>query len=362
MVSINSRVVALLLATLISLVTTAFLSLVEGLPPNALWVAGSLSFVSSFLLVYVTFEFLIFREIEKVYAKLKEVAGESEDLPGMHHIYTSRNPVRRINKELMSYVSQRENEIDALKQHEAFRQEFIADISHELRTPVFAAQGYILTLLDGAMEDKNVRHRFLKKAAKSLNRLDTLVRDLLTLSRIEAGVIVMQPEIFDIQTLVLDNLDQLESKAKKRGIELRLQEIHPDGIYVYADPDRISQVFDNLISNAILYGKDDGWVEVRLFPQGKNVLVQVADNGRGIPGEHVNRVFERFYRVEKSRSKKQGGSGLGLAITKHIIESHHSSISVESKVDQGAVFSFFLHTEKPQVADAKKEEKERLAS
>lgn len=337
--------VALLLATLISTITITFLSLVEGTSATALSVAGGLSFISSLLLVYITFEFLIFKEIEKVYIKLKNVATAPNELPTMQNIYASRNPIKRINKELMTYVSQREDEIDELKQHEAFRREFIADISHELRTPVFAAQGYILTLLDGAMEDKQVRSRFLKKAAKSLNRLDTLVRDLLTLSRIESGVIVMQPEIFDLQNVVLETLDQLEAKSKKRNIDLRLKDPKEDGVYVHADPDRISQVFDNLVSNAILYGKDDGWVEVCLLEQEEQVLVQVADNGKGIPSEDINRVFERFYRVEKSRSKKQGGSGLGLAITKHIVESHDSSISIESEVDQGTVFSFYLKKE-----------------
>lgn len=308
----------------------------------ALPVAAGISFSAAFILIYITFEFLIFREIEKVYIELKKVAGEANKLPTIQNIYASRNPIKRINKELVDYVSQQEHEIDMLKQHESYRREFIADISHELRTPIFAAQGYILTLQDGAINDKNVRNRFLKKAAKSLNRLDTLVRDLLTLSRIESGVLVMQKEVLDLQILVLDVFDQLEVKAKKKGIALKLTHAYEEGVYISADPNRLLQVFDNLVGNAISYGKENGIVEVSLKPDGKFVTVVVIDDGPGIPEEHLSRVFERFYRVEKSRSKKQGGSGLGLAITKHIIEGHDSTIKASSQLGEGTRFTFTL--------------------
>jgi two-component system phosphate regulon sensor histidine kinase PhoR len=349
MLVITSRLVATVLAATISAITTIFLSLVPGVPSAALLVAGALAFASAFLLIYLSFEYLIFREIEQVYEEVKKIAGKTKGLPSLERLYlqrdASRNPIRRINQELTSFVSRREQEIDLLKQHEAYRKEFIADISHELRTPLFAAQGFILTLQDGAINDKAVRMKFLKKAAKSLNRLDTLVRDLITLSRIETGVIAMQFEIFDLQTLVLEVFDQLDSKARKRQMSLLLARGYEDGVYVRADPDRMLQVFDNLISNAISYGNEGGWVRITLVPApapGKRVQVTVEDNGPGIPEEHLGRVFERFYRIDKSRSKKQGGSGLGLAITKHIIESHQSDIEVQSAVGQGTRFSFEL--------------------
>jgi two-component system phosphate regulon sensor histidine kinase PhoR len=337
--TVSSKSVALLLASSISLITTTFLSLVPQVPLSAMIVVAGLSFASSFILIYITSEFLIFREIEKVYDNLRENAGTEDE---EHELPVSRNPIQKINEEIVNYVSQKEVEIDALKQLEQYRREFIADVSHELRTPIFAAQGYILTLQDGAINDKRVRGRFLKKAAKSLNRLDALVRDLLTLSKMEAGVITMHYTVFDLQSVVLDIFEQLESKAKKRAILLQYPQPHEDGIYVRADAERIGQVLDNLLNNAIAYGREGGWVSVTLHALDHQVKVQVADNGPGIPEEHLNRIFERFYRVEKSRNKKQGGSGLGLAIAKHIVENHDSNLEVESLVNEGTTFSFML--------------------
>ncbi len=227
---------------------------------------------------------------------------------------------------------------------EIYRREFIADISHELKTPIFAAQGYILTLQDGAVNDKKVRDKFLKKAGKSLGRLDTLVKDLLTLSRIESGAIVMHLQICDIQALALEVFEHMEGKANKKSISLNLANPNEEGVYVRADPDRMMQVFVNLVNNSIIYGKEKGYVEVRLTEEDKTVLIEVTDNGQGIPKEHLPRLFERFYRVDKSRTKitSSGGSGLGLAITKHILESHKSKIQVNSELNKGTTFQFRL--------------------
>jgi two-component system phosphate regulon sensor histidine kinase PhoR len=340
--AVTSRAVAMLLAASIATITTTFLSLIEGTPLAALMVAASLSFASSFILVYITFEFLIFREIEKVYSKIKEVSATPGQLPALQHITASRNPIKTVNQEIVTYVTKKEDEIDDLKQLEMYRREFIADISHELRTPIFAAQGYILTLQDGAINDKKVRMRFLKKAAKSLNRLDALVRDLLTLSKMESGVTAMHYQIFDLQAHIIDAFEQFEAKSKKKNIMLNLPQPHEEGVYVRADPDRIMQVLDNLINNAIIYGHEGGWVEVTFQVEAQYILTTIRDNGPGIPPEHVARIFERFYRVDKSRNKKQGGSGLGLAIVKHIIEGHGTTIQIDSKVNEGTAFSFRL--------------------
>lgn len=285
---------------------------------------------------------MIFRQIEKIHEELNRISDGNSPLSANYQ-YLS-NPLKQINKEIVNYVSQKESEIDQLKKHEEYRREFIADISHELKTPIFAAQGYILTLQDGAVNDKKVRGKFLKRAAKSLNRLDALVQDLLTLSRIESGVIVMNLQICDIQALALEVFEHLEGKAQKKEIELRLSKASEDGVYVKADPDRMMQVLINLVNNAISYGSSGGWVEIDLKETEELVNVEVRDNGKGIPKEHLPRVFERFYRVDKSRTKTQssGGSGLGLAITKHIIEGHKSKITVSSKLDEGTVFRFSL--------------------
>jgi len=339
---INAKAVSFLLALCVSAITLMFLSLLDKVSGAILFVAGGISFSSTFILSYIVFEFLIFREIQKIYSSLDKVTrkelrdftkGDKED---------SQNPLRRINQQILAYVSKKEKEIDELKKIEAYRKEFIADVSHELKTPIFAAQGYVLTLLDGAMNDEKVRHRFLKKAAKSLNGLDALVQDLLTLSQIESGVISMHYEVFDMQALVIDVFEQLERKADKKAMKLKLEKKYDEGMYVNADYTRITQVLLNLISNAIKYGNHNGWVEVSLSDVKKKVKIEIRDNGPGIAKEHINRVFERFYRVEKSRSKKQGGTGLGLAIVKHIIEGHDSRITIDSEINEGTTFTFYL--------------------
>ncbi|MGF1533179.1 MAG: sensor histidine kinase [Bernardetiaceae bacterium] len=339
---INSRGVALLLASAVSLITLAFLSLVEDTPQNALLVGGLLSFAASFLLVFVTFEFLVFREISEVYERLEQIRGEGR--PYAERPPTSMpsgNPIHRINQEIEAYAIQKQQEIEILKKNEVFRREFIADISHELKTPLFSAQGFVLTLLDGAMEDKKVRRRFLKKAAKSLEALNLLVEDLLTLSKIESGQIKMHYSVFDMEELVNEVFEQLESKAEKRFVNLHIYK-SAEAVYVRADEQRIAQVINNLVINAIKYGKDNGHVWVRMETDDQRVIITVDDDGPGIPEEHLSRIFERFYRVDKSRSKKQGGSGLGLSIAKHIIHRHNSSISVSSELGIGTSFRFHL--------------------
>ncbi|MGB5931227.1 MAG: ATP-binding protein, partial [Cyclobacteriaceae bacterium] len=198
------------------------------------------------------------------------------------------------------------------------------------------------TLLDGAVKDKAVRMKFLKKAAKSLDGLDALVQDLLTISQMESGQIKMHPRNFDLVEMVKDVFDQLEGKAEKREIILRLAADVPDQAYVKGDPQRISQVLTNLISNGIKYSGEETIVTVDITVGKKDVSVYVKDNGQGIPPEHIRRIFERFYRVEKSRSRDKGGTGLGLAIVKHIVEAHGSNVSVTSAIGKGCTFSFKL--------------------
>lgn len=219
---------------------------------------------------------------------------------------------------------------------ETFRREFLADVSHDLKTPIFAAQGFIHTLLDGAIEDPEVSHKFLKKAAKSLDGLEVLVKDILILTQVESGDIRMHFEPIDLKEVVEEVFEQLESKAKKRDIRLYIKTKDP--LLVNADRLRISQVLTNLVSNGITYGKPGGKVTVTI----KGTEVKVADNGIGISEEHLPRVFERFYRVDKSRSRAVGGTGLGLAIVKHILNAHDASIDVISKLGEGTTFTFTL--------------------
>jgi len=342
----SSRVLAFLLALCISIITSLFLSLVKSVDITALVVAAIISFSVSYILAYFILEFLIFREINKIYKlmdklKKKELNRLEKQKPGV------LNPLEKINEEIFSFAELKQKEIDELKKLEAFRREFIADISHELKTPIFAAQGFVHTLLDGAMDDKAVRGKFLKKAAKSLDGLDALVQDLVTLSHIETGQIKMHFETFDLYELTEEVFEQLEDKAEKRNIKLQI-EGDKHKVLVYADWQRISQVMTNLISNAIKHSFEGGTVSVIFESTKKNVHIHVKDHGEGISSEHLTRIFERFYRVDKSRSREKGGTGLGLAIVKHILENHGTKAEVDSFPGKGSDFSFKLHKSKPE--------------
>ncbi|WP_250630000.1 sensor histidine kinase [Rhodoflexus caldus] len=341
---INSRAVALLLAVSVAAITTAFLSLVEGVSTSALVIVFCLSFAACFILTFITLEFLIFREVKNLYQAIDKI--NRQDFKAATEILDdyepSANPLKRANQQILAYASQKQSEIEELKKMEAFRREFIADVSHELKTPLFAAQGFVLTLLDGAIDDENVRYKFLKKAARSLDGLSMLVQDLLTLTQIESGQITMQFEDFDIRQLTEHVFEQLEEKAAKRAIELQIENPVGEAFWVHADYNRIGQVMTNLINNAIKYGNEGGHVRVSFMADASLVQVTVADDGPGIPREHQRRIFERFYRIEKSRSRKQGGSGLGLAIVKHILEKHGTDINLHSEVGVGTTFTFRL--------------------
>jgi two-component system phosphate regulon sensor histidine kinase PhoR len=339
---VNARGVAFLLGISIAIVTTAFLSLVEGVSTGALLVTLILAFSSSYILINITMEFMIFREINKIYNVLDKLKRKDLSFVGERERKRALNPLKQINEEIFEYAANKQKEINDLRKMEEFRREFVANVSHELKTPIFAAQGFVHTLLDGAIENKKVRLKFLKKAGKSLDGLDMLVQDLLTLSQMETGDIKMHYEHFDISRIVREVFEQFEGEAEKKGINLILNLKPGDQPYVFADAQRIYQVLVNLISNAIKYTKKEGAVVVYFKNEPDGLIIHVKDHGRGIPPEDINRIFERFYRVEKSRSKNKGGTGLGLAIVKHIIELHHSKVKVNSEVDKGSVFSFKL--------------------
>lgn len=329
-----------LLAIAIASLTTAALLFIP-VPKIALIVTFLISFASSYILFNIIFEFLVFKEVSKIHAVLRKI--KKKDLTVIKYPKkTFLNPLKELNQELYSYATLKQREIDNLKKMATFRREFLADVSHELKTPIFAAQGYVHTLLDGAMEDEDVRDKFLEKAAKSLDGLDLLVQDLLTLSQIETGDITMHTTDFNIYAHTKEIIDQAEAKAEKRNIQLQFAAGCKRNVFVHADAQRIDQVMTNLISNAIKYGKDNGTVTVDFKKKKDEVVVFVSDDGQGIAPDHLPRIFERFYRVEKSRSKDKGGTGLGLAIVKHILEGHKSNITVASKIGEGTTFSFKL--------------------
>ncbi|HEX8037909.1 MAG TPA: ATP-binding protein [Chryseosolibacter sp.] len=350
---INPRGLALLLAAGISAVTGIALAFFEGLDFTGLLTAAAITFISALVLIAAALELTFSRKVRKLQLLARRLSGEQDD-NGQPDI---RDPFDSIARDMRSFADRAQKEIDDLKKVEAFRKDFIADISHELKTPIFAAQGYVHTLLDGAMKDKAVRSRFLRKAAKSLDGLDILVQDLLTLSQIETGQIKMRMAEVDLYQLTRDVFEQLEGKSAKKEITLRI-EGPIRKVMAYADGQRISQVMTNLISNAIKHSSEGQQVEVSFTEKKKSVVTRVTDFGEGIPKEHIGRIFERFYRVDKSRSREKGGTGLGLAIVKHILDGHHSRPEVESAPGKGSTFSFKL----PRVKTEKQEDGEHNKS
>jgi len=243
---------------------------------------------------------------------------------------------------LSSYKTNLE-EINILKDQENYRREFLGNVSHELKTPLFTIQGYILTLIEGAMKDKKVRGKYLKRSAKGVDRLISIVKDLDLITQFESGIKTVDKSNFNIYELIYNVYDLMEFESEKNNTKLLIKDEHNSPLIVNADKERITQVLTNLIVNSIKYGKENGYTEVAVEEFNKDrIIVRVVDNGEGIEDEHLPRLFERFYRIDKNRSRKKGGSGLGLSIVKHIIEAHQEQIFVESKVGQGTEFSFTL--------------------
>jgi two-component system phosphate regulon sensor histidine kinase PhoR len=239
---------------------------------------------------------------------------------------------------------ERRSEINILKDQENYRREFLGNISHELKTPLFTIQGYILTLVDGgALKDKKVREKYLRRAAKGVDRIISIVKDLDLITQFESGIKTVDRSEFNIFDLVDNVFDLLEFESEKNNISLKLENNNNSLIYVNADQERILQVLTNLIVNSIKYGSDNGYTKVIVEDFNKEkVIVRIIDNGEGIEKEHIPRLFERFYRIDKNRSRKKGGSGLGLSIVKHIIEAHNEQIFVKSEIGAGTEFSFTL--------------------
>lgn len=339
--SLSPRVIAFLLACLISAVTVIFLTFVEGVTNTMLFVVGLSSFAVSFFLVLYAIELLVYREVDKMYKTIRQLKIRDFNL-SRKMVIRNDNPFKKLNDEIFVYVAKKQKEIDELKRLEQFRREFLADVSHELKTPIFAAQGFIHTLIDGAVDDEKVRDKFLSKAAKSLDGLDALVKDLVALSQLETGEVKMNFDRVDLLHMTEEIFEQLEKITSAKNATLRLKAPPTGPVWVKADPQRIRQVMTNLIENAVKYGNENGRVLVSLEEDKKHVLVSVRDDGPGIPPEHLSRIFERFYRVEKSRSKDRGGTGLGLAIVKHILNAHKAKITVMSKIDKGTTFRFKL--------------------
>ncbi len=297
-----------------------------------------ISMLSSFLMI-LFIKILVFKKIFNLLNTVQKFKEQS-DVSSPKLPYSS-NEIHNLSIEILAWIEERKSEIDRLKKLEVYRKEYLGNISHELKTPVFNIQGYVLTLLDGGLEDPSINRNYLMRAEKSVDRMIAMIDDLEAISQLETGELQIEPESFDIIVLLKELLEAQEMQAKEKGIALTINEGNKT-LFVFADRFRIRQVIVNLIVNSIKYGKQGGETKIRFYDAGANISIEVADNGIGIAKVHLPRLFERFYRVNKSRSREQGGTGLGLAIVKHIIEAHNQKIKVMSTEGVGTVFSFNL--------------------
>lgn len=294
-------------------------------------------YVFSFLVIQYRVERFIYRRVKKIYDDVSLL----ESSTFLNQPITT--DMETLTREVKKFATDKKLEIEMLKDREEYRREYLGNVSHELKTPLFTVQGYISTLLDGAMDDKAIRKKYLKRAEKGVERLIYIVEDLDMITKLEVGDLNLDYSEFDIVELIQNVFDLLEMKADKKHITLAFENYHIQPIFVRGDKDKIQQVIENLIVNSIKYGKEGGLTEVSVINlTKKKVLVRISDNGEGIEKQNIPRLFERFYRVNKSGSRSEGGSGLGLAIVKHIIEAHKEKIYVESEFGIGSEFSLTL--------------------
>jgi two-component system phosphate regulon sensor histidine kinase PhoR len=332
---------SLYITIFLTLLSSVFLYLLHSVDVIYLLSFAVFTYILSFIIIQYRVERFIYRRVKKIY----------DDLTLLESASLRKQPITTdmatLTNEIEKYAKDKKLEIETLIVREEYRKEFLGNVSHELKTPLFTVQGYLETLLDGAIHDEKVSEKYLNRANKGLERLIYIVNDLDMITKLEVGDLQLNIEEFDIVELVESVFDLLEMKAAKKKISLIFDLDYNEPIMVLADKERIQQVLSNLIVNSIKYGEDKGTTEVSIENLIKNkVIVRVTDNGEGISKANIPRLFERFYRVDKSGNRKVGGSGLGLSIVKHIIEAHDEKIYVESELGVGSEFSFTLEKAK----------------
>ncbi len=315
---------------------------------NAHWkivlTAFILTFLVSYYLYLYTLQNFIYRKIKLIYKFIYQTKASKREEFFNKNILPLKT-IEEVSEDVEKWASQKKEELDMLRRNEEFRKEFLLNLSHELKTPIFAVQGYIHTLLDGALEDPNVNKLFLKNATKNIDRLCRLIDDLDEISKLESGEMTINGENFVIQELIKDVFDTLSLKANTKGIKFNVKKGCEAPIHVLADKEKVRQVLINLVDNSIKYGRTDGHTVASIYVMDdKRVLIEISDDGIGISEEHLPRVFERFYRTDRARSRDIGGTGLGLAIVKHIIEAHGQTINIRSKPEIGSTFGFTLES------------------
>ncbi|MCX6236246.1 MAG: ATP-binding protein [Bacteroidia bacterium] len=299
-----------------------------------------ITFVISYFTTLYILSVLINDKITPIYKTIREVPIEGKRMTRL--IYGTRDIIAEVDQEVKLWAEDKLAEIDRLRDLEKYRKDFVGNVSHELKTPIFNIQGYILTLLDGGLEDPKINRLYLERTEKSIDRMISIVEDLESITKLESGEMKLNIEPFDLVKLTEEVFELELRDANTRRISMNLAVKANKPVIVMADKKRIFEVISNLVGNAIKYGKKGGNVNVVFYDMDKMVLIEVSDDGIGIEKKDLIRIFERFYRVDKSRSRMQGGTGLGLSIVKHIIEAHEQTINVKSQTDKGTTFTFML--------------------
>lgn len=340
--NVTSKQLTLLISLIITIVSFLYW-LIDYFFITSWWI-GILWISTVFVVSYYTIQYLlnhfIYDKIKPIYKSIHDINIKNK-LSKRHT--ESNDLITKVKNEVTLYSEHKTQEIQKLKEMEHYRKEFLGNVSHELKTPIFNIQGYILTLLDGGIDDPKINRLYLDRTEKSINRMISIVEDLETITRLEAGELELHYIDFDINELISDVYDMYHLMAKEKEINLKFAHENTKAIYVNADRKRIFEVVSNLIINALKYGRTHGFIRTNFYDMDKYILVEIKDNGIGISSENLPRIFERFYRVDKSRSRDEGGTGLGLSIVKHIIDAHNQTITAKSTLDKGTTFSFTLN-------------------
>ncbi len=298
-----------------------------------------LLFIFAYIILSNSIQRFIYEKIKIIYKTIHNFQVSKEN---SEQEYIDES-LEDVNRQVVEWGESQKKEIDKLKELAAYRREFLGNVSHELKTPIFNIQGYVLTLLDGGLDDPNINKDYLIRTEKSINRMIAIVEDLETISQLESSILKLDHSEFNIVGLTREIVEFMEIKARKKKVKLEFDKNYDKSIMVEADKKRIRQVLINLIDNAIKYCRtEDCFTRISFFDMDENILIEVSDNGLGIDQENIPRIFERFYRTDKGRSREQGGTGLGLAIVKHIIEAHGQAINVRSTLGVGTTFGFTL--------------------
>lgn len=336
---------------------SAFSALVLAIPISLLigymqkkWWIGLISFAiifsGSYLLISFILERFIYRKIKLIYKFINKTKATPKEETYYKYVLPQKS-IDEVREDVEAWAAKNEEEMELLRRNEQFRKEFLQNLSHEFKTPIFAIQGYVDTLLSGALANPEVNKKFLEKTSKNVNRLTHLLNDLDEISRLERGELVLYKENFVIQDLVKDVFESLSLKAEESNIHCSIKKGCEFPLTVFADKEKVRQVLINLVENSIKYGKQSGIITASMYKtDGKHILIEITDDGIGITEKHLPRVFERFYRTDEGRSIDISGSGLGLSICKHIIEAHGQAIHVRSTENVGTTIGFTLDARK----------------